>query len=148
MLIDTQLLEFWGLNMSDQPDDMRGEKTVTSRRVLMLGAVGATTVLTIRPALAQTTTSVLNCTIPIPDPASSGQYIAADGSLVPADTPGAFPPAPRSYTGLEAKEALSHGNLLPGTNYDQNQAYINYIGRLQHGQSGFTCYASLQMPGR
>jgi hypothetical protein len=26
------------------------------------------------------------------------------------------------------------------------QAYANYIRRLQSGMSGFTCYASLQMP--
>jgi hypothetical protein len=113
----------------------------------MLGAVGASAVMTIRPALAQTTGSVLACKIPIPDPARSGQYIAADGSLVPAGTPGAFGPAMRPFTGEEVKRALS-GNTLPGTSYTQSQAYLNYIRRLQSGQSGFTCFASLQMPGR
>ena len=39
-----------------------------------------------------------------------------------------------------------NGRTLPGTSYDQSQAYVNYIRRLQAGQSGFTCYASLQMP--
>ena len=38
------------------------------------------------------------------------------------------------------------GGTLPGTSYDQSQAYVKYIRRLQQGQSGFTCYASLQMP--
>ncbi|SUJ17048.1 Uncharacterised protein [Sphingomonas paucimobilis] len=37
--------------------------------------------------------------------------------------------------------------MLPNTNYFSNQAYLNYIRRLQRGQGGFTCYASLQMPG-
>lgn len=113
----------------------------------MLGAVGVSTVLTIRPALAQTTGSVLNCQIPVPDPPRAGQYIGADGKLVPAGTPGAFAPAGRPFTGEEVKRAL-RGRSLPGTSYEQNRAYLNYIRRLQAGQSGFTCYASLQMPGR
>lgn len=118
-----------------------------ARRAVMLGAVGASTVLTIRPALASTTGSILNCQIPVPDPARAGQYVAADGTLVPAGTPGAFPPAGRPFTGEEVKRAL-RGRSLPGTSMSQNQAYLNYIRRLQVGQSGFTCYASLQMPGR
>lgn len=116
---------------------------VASRRALMLGAVGASAVLTVRPALAQTAGSVLNCQIPVPDTRSA--YIAPDGSKVAPLTPGSFPPAPRAFTGEEVKRAINGGNL-PGTTYDQKQAYLNYIRRLQGGQSGFTCYASLQMP--
>jgi hypothetical protein len=129
--------------------EMDGEtgNTATRRKVLMLGAVGASAVMTIRPALAQATGSVLNCQIPVPDPARSGQYVAADGSLVAPGTPGAFPGAGRAFTGEEVKSALA-GNSLPGTSYTQSQAYLNYIRRLQNGQSGFTCFASLQMPGR
>ena len=117
------------------------------RRALMLGAVGASAVLTIRPALAQSAGSVLACQFPVPDPARSGQYVAADGSLVAPGTPGAFGPALRPFTGEEVKRALA-GSTLPGTSYTQSQAYLNYIRRLQVGQSGFTCFASLQMPGR
>jgi hypothetical protein len=117
------------------------------RRALMLGAIGASAVLTVRPALAQSAASVLNCQIPVPDPARAGQFIAADGSLVAPGTAGAFAPSPRPFTGQEVKNALS-GRTLPGTSYTQNQAYLNYIRRLQYGQSGFTCFASLQMPGR
>jgi hypothetical protein len=134
-----------GKIMSDQSSE--SDIKVPNRRALMLGAVGISTVLTIRPALAQTTASVLNCTIPVPDPARSGQYIAADGTLVAPGTPGAFAPAGRSFTGQEVKIALS-GGALPGASYTQSQAYLNYIRRLQYGQSGFTCFASLQMPGR
>jgi hypothetical protein len=129
-------------------DDPRPEdRPQAGRRALMLGALGASTVLTIRPALAQTTGSVLNCQIPVPDPGRAGQYVAADGSLVPAGTPGAFRGAARPFTGEEVKRALK-GAPLPGASYTQSQAYLNYIRRLQAGQSGFTCFASLQMPGR
>ena len=38
------------------------------------------------------------------------------------------------------------GGSLPGTSYEQSRAYTNYIRRLQSGTSGFTCFASLQMP--
>ncbi|MFL9842444.1 hypothetical protein ABS767_15850 [Sphingomonas sp. ST-64] len=116
-----------------------------SRRALMLGAASASAIVSIKPALAQSAGSVLNCEIPVPDAGRAGNYIAADGSLVPAGTQGAFPPAGRAFKGEEVKQALSGANL-PGTTYDQSRAYTNYIRRLQRGTSGFTCFASLQMP--
>ncbi|SMF77677.1 hypothetical protein SAMN06295910_2613 [Allosphingosinicella indica] len=115
------------------------------RSVLMLGAVAASTVVTVRPALAQTAGSVLNCQIPVPTPQSGGSYIAADGSLVAPGTPGAFPPARRPITGQEAKRLLNSGYAPAGMDAEASQAYANYIRRLQQGMSGFTCYASLQM---
>lgn len=133
--------------MSEEQTQSEGGTADAGRRALMLGAIGASAVLTVRPALAQTTASVLNCQIPVPDPARAGQYIAADGSLVAPGTAGAFPPSPRPFTGEQVKQAL-RGRTLPGTSYTQNQAYLNYIRRLQYGQRGFTCFASLQMPGR
>lgn len=133
--------------MDDGKDSTGPEGVNAARRSVMLGAIGASTVLTIKPALASTTGSILNCQIPVPDPGRGSQYIAADGTVVPAGTPGAFPPAGRPFTGEEVKRALK-GRSLPGTSMSQNQAYLNYIRRLQVGQSGFTCYASLQMPGR
>lgn len=117
----------------------------TSRRTLMLGAAAASAVVTVRPALAQTAGSVLNCQIPVPGPHGAGMNIAADGSLVAPDTPGSFTATGQKYTGEQVKAALQ-GRSLPGTTYEQNQTYMNYIRRLQAGQSGFTCYASLQMP--
>ena len=65
--------------------------------------------------------------------------------VVPRDTPGAFPPSPRPIRGEDVKAALN-GRSLPGTTIEQSQAYTTYIRRLQHGMSGFTCYASLQNP--
>ncbi len=122
-----------------------GRGGVDRRHALMLGAFAASTIVSVRPAIAQATGSVLNCEIPVPDRAQAGQYIAGDGRLVPPDTPGSFAPPGRNYTGEEVKRALQ-GRSLPGATYEQNQAYLNYIRRLQAGQSGFTCYASLQMP--
>ena len=112
------------------------------RRLLKLGAAGASVVVSIRPALAQTAGSVLTCQIPVP---AGGGAVAKDGSVVPAGTKDAFPPAARPFSGEEVKRALG-GYQLPGTTYESNQAYLKYIRRLQRGQGGFTCFASLQMP--
>ncbi|HZG08604.1 MAG TPA: hypothetical protein VEZ70_06470 [Allosphingosinicella sp.] len=129
----------------DQQED-KGAALPSRRTVLVLGAAAASTVVTIRPALAQTAGSVLNCEIPVPAPQAAGSHIAADGSLVPAGTAGSFPPTPRPITGEEAKALLNGGPTPAGLNAEASQAYANYIRRLQAGMSGFTCYASLQMP--
>ncbi len=117
----------------------------TRRRVLALGAVSAGAVVSIRPALAQTAGSVLNCEIPVPDITRSGQYIDASGNVVAPGSKGAFPPPGRPFKGEDVKRALA-GAQLPGTTPDSNRAYVAYIRRLQRGQGGFTCFASLQMP--
>jgi len=129
----------------DAPDAGHDALTAhaASRRTLMLGAVAVSAVVSVRPALAQTAVSVMNCQIPVPAN-GGGSMIAADGSKVAAGTPGAFPGG-RTFRGEEVKNAM-RGGTLPGTSYQQNQAYMNYIRRLQAGTSGFTCYASLQMP--
>ncbi len=128
--------------MSDSDET---ETSSTGRRALMIGAVGASAIVSIRPALAQTAASLSTCEIPVPDPGRAGQYIAADGSLVAPGTRGAVPPASRPFKGEEVRQALN-GGALPGVSYEQSQAYTQYIRRLQSGQSGFTCFASLQMP--
>jgi hypothetical protein len=134
--------------MTDQAssdDDGSTAGGTTSRRALMLGAVGASAVVSIRPALAQTAGSVLNCEIAVPERARAGNWITADGKTVASGTKGAFPPASRAYKGEEVKRALN-GSTLPGTDTERSRAYVNYIRRLQRGQGGFTCFASLQMP--
>ena len=118
----------------------------TRRRVLALGAVTAGAVVSIRPALAQTAGSVLTCEIPVPDASRAGSYIDADGKVVPARTKGAFPSSPRPFKGEEVKRAMANGSTLPGTDSARSRAYVKYIRRLQRGQGGFTCFASLQMP--
>ncbi|HMO76680.1 MAG TPA: hypothetical protein PKD99_07860 [Sphingopyxis sp.] len=113
--------------------------------MLMLGAAGVSAAMTIRPAFAQTAVSVMNCQIPVPGPTGAGKYVDPAGQLVPPGTKGAFPGSPRPFTGEEVKRAF-RGQTLPGTTYNQSQAYLQYIRRLQAGQSGFTCFASIQMP--
>ena len=117
----------------------------TRRRALMLGAVGAASVVSIRPALAQVTGSVMMCDIPVPDAGHAGSYIAADGTLVPVGTKGAFPPPSRPLKGEEVRAALRGGGTLPGYDYDRSRAYLKYVSRLQRGTAGFTCFASIQM---
>jgi hypothetical protein len=132
--------------MSEKSDSDEGVLANPSRRtVLALGAVAASTVVTIRPALAQTAGSILTCEIPVPGPQAGGQHIAPDGTLVAPGTPGSFAPAARPITGEQAKVML-RGSTPPGMDSQSAQAYANYIRRLQSGMSGFTCYASLQMP--
>ena len=121
-----------------------GETAQSRRQMLRLGAGVTATALTVRPALAQAATSVLNCQIPVPESLYAGKGVAPDGSIVPAGAPGAQPGG-RVFTGEQIKDAL-RGRSLPGTSREESQAYLNYIRRLQYGRSGFTCYASLQMP--
>ena len=124
-----------------------GKGFVPSRRtMLVLGAAAASTVVTVRPALAQTAGSVMNCEIPVPGPQAGGQYVAQDGSLVAPGTAGAAPPLARPLKGEEVKALLRSGTTPAGTDPTSAQAYANYIRRLQAGMSGFTCYASLQAP--
>ena len=133
---------------SDQAGEESGARP-SRRVVLALGAAAASTVVTIRPALAHTAVSVMHCSIPIPahEAAVGGnKYIAADGSMVAPGTPGAFQGMPRLMTGEEAKALLQSGRTPYGVDPQAAQAYANYIRRLQPGISGFTCYASLQMP--
>src|SRR3546814_14504413 len=87
----------------------------------------------------------MNCEIPVPDATAAGQYIDASGKIVPPGAKDAFPGAPRPFTGEEVKRAF-RGRSLPGTTYDQLQAYLQYIRRLQAGPSGFTFFAPIQMP--
>jgi len=130
---------------TDDSKAQAGDLVPSRRTVLFMGAAAASTVVTIRPALAQTAGSVLNCEIPVPGPHAAGNHIAADGSLVAPGTPGAAPPLARPLRGEEAR-VLLRGSTPPGVNPQSAQAYANYIRRLQSGMSGFTCYASLQMP--
>lgn len=127
--------------MTDEP----ASPHATRRRALMLGAAGATAIVSIRPALAQTSASVMACEISVPDPGRAGNFIAPDGKVVSRNTPGAFAPPGAPFKGEDVKRALAGGNL-PGADYERSRAYTNYIRRLQSGTSGFTCFTSLQMP--
>ena len=116
------------------------------RRALRLGAAGAVAVVSIRPAMAQAYGSVLTCEIPVPDPRKSGGYINKDGAIVPAGTKGAFAPPSRPLKGEDVRRALASGSNLPGVDYERSRAYLKYVQNLRSGSTGFTCFASLQMP--
>jgi len=131
-------------DVEDSPGEQGGFRP-SRRSVLVLGAAAASTVVTIRPALAQTAGSVLACEIPVPAQNAAGSFISDDGRLVAAGTPGAHPPLPRPLKGEEAKQLLRSGITPSGVDPNAAQAYANYIRRLQAGMGGFTCYASLQM---
>jgi hypothetical protein len=132
--------------MSDVNDSEETGFRPSRRIVLALGAAAASTVVTIRPALAQTAGSVMHCEIPVPQPGAAGSFISANGDVVAPGTPGAYPPLARPLKGEEVKQLLNSGITPPGVDPSAGQAYANYIRRLQAGMSGFTCYASLQMP--
>src|SRR3954470_7418317 len=115
--------------MSDV-EDKSGEQggfRPSRRSVLVLGAAAASTVVTIRPALAQTAGSVLACEIPIPAPNAAGSFISDAGHVARAGTPAAHPPLPRPLTGEEAKRLLQPGIAPPGVDGASAQAYAKYI---------------------
>ena len=118
------------------------------RRALRLGAAGAVAVVSIRPAMAQAYGSVLTCEIPVPDPRQTGGFINRDGKVVPAGTAGAYAPPARPLKGEDVRRALATGGTLPGVDYERSRAYLKYVQNLRSGSTGFTCFASLQMPRR
>ncbi|CAN5421073.1 hypothetical protein BH10PSE15_BH10PSE15_02070 [soil metagenome] len=130
---------------NDSPERVPERDGTTSRRALMIGAVGASAIVSIRPALASTAVSIVHCQIPVPDAGHRGGWIAADGSVVDSGKAGAFAPPSRPLKGEDVKQALASGQL-PGVEYERSQAYMNYVRNLHSGTSGFTCFASLQMP--
>ena len=93
--------------MDEQNDNLPNTvtKLPTSRRALMLGAAAASAIVTVRPALAQTAGSVLNCQIPVPGPHGTGMNIDAYGRLVTPDTAGSLPPPDRN---LPANRSSGH----------------------------------------
>ncbi len=119
-----------------------------ARRTLLIGAAGASAVVSIRPALAHTQASVMNCQIPVPDAANAGKNLSPTGEVVERDTRNSVPGARRPFTAQEVSLASNSGNNLPGADREQTRAYLNYIRRLQPGTGGYTCFASLQMPRR
>lgn len=133
--------------MDDNPTPSADDEAAqtTRRRALMLGAAGAASVMSIRPALAQTAGSVLMCDIPVPDAGRARGWIAKDGRVVAARTPGSFAPPTRPLKGEDVRRAMAGGSNLPGYDYERSRAYLKYVQRLQRGTAGFTCFASVQM---
>lgn len=113
------------------------------RRLLMMGAATASTIVSVKPAMAQAQVSILNCQIPVPGPHVAGRYFDTEGNLVTPDTPGAIQPPNRTYTGEQIKAAMNGSWLDGAADETSKRAYLKYIDKLQPGQSGFTCYVSI-----
>jgi hypothetical protein len=119
----------------------------SSRRdLLRLSALGGAAIITIRPGMAQAAASVNMCTIAVPDAARSTKWVAADGSLVKANTKGAFAGPTSPLKAVDIKNSLTYSTSYPGYSSAQSTAYTNYIKKLTQGTAGFTCFASIQNP--
>ncbi|MEO1045231.1 MAG: hypothetical protein AAFX04_07315 [Pseudomonadota bacterium] len=105
-----------------------------TRRALVLGAVATSAVVSVRPALAQTASSVLTCEITVPAPEQGPIYVDAYGNIVDKNTQGATLLQPRTFKGEQVRRGRIRGP----------RAYRDLIRRLRPGMSGFTCYASIQ----
>ncbi len=136
---------------AERPDDAPGEplKGLQSRRAMLrLGALGASAVVTIRPANAMAVSSAITCSIRVPQTTDTNKWIAANGTLVNKNTNGAFAPPASPIPGENVRNVLLYGGTLPGFSSAQSSAYMNYIKKLTVGKQGYTCYSSLQNPNR
>lgn len=119
-------------NDANQSSDPKNAGIVTRRRALMMGAVTASAVISIKPALAQSAGSALNCSITVPTRSETRSRSVID---------------PVSQQVVSEEYSVS----LPGGTYSGEQVrkgyvptdHMNYIRGLKRGQSGFTCFASI-----
>ncbi len=118
------------------------------RNLLRLGALGAAAVVTVRPGMAQAAASALTCSIPVPDPARATKWIRYDGTLVNKNTKNSYAGPSSPLQGTDVKNAINYGTSYPGYGANASSAYTNYIKKLSQGTAGFTCFASIQTPGR
>lgn len=142
-------------NEDEQPDTERPdaapaevEAMRTRRAMLRIGALGAAAVVTVRPGIAQAATSALTCQIPVPQSTQSGKWIKNNGDVVNANTANSYPPPTQPLKGEDVKNSLKYGTSYPGYNSQKTDAYNKYIKKLTMGKQGYTCYVSLQSPGR
>lgn len=135
-----------------QPVDVaaaHADQQLSSRRAMLrIAALGGAAVVTIRPGIAQAATSVLSCSIPVPDSENSDKWIKADGQLVSKNAANAFPGPAAPLAGEDVKNSLKYGTSYPGHSSAETEAYNAYIRKLTSGKQGYTCYASLQSPSR
>jgi hypothetical protein len=131
------------------------DEPTTRRSLLRMSALGAATVMTIRPGIAQgAVSSALTCSIPVPLAADVNKWLKPDGTVTTSPPPNnktywKFPASPQSLPGEDVKNAIKYDTNLPGMNADKTDAYKAYINaKITSGKPGFTCYASLQSPNR
>jgi len=126
----------------------RADQAQTRRAMLRIGALGTAAVVTIRPGIAQAATSLLTCSVPVPDSANADKWIKSDGTLVKKNSKDSFAPPSAPLRGEDVKNSLKYGTDYPGYSGAQTDAYNAYIQKLSIGKQGYTCYASLQSPSR
>lgn len=134
------------LNDPDVPPS--NDRQNSRRNLLRLGALGAAAVVTVRPGVAQAAASALTCSIPVPDPARSSKWIRYDGELVSKNTKNSYAGPTSPLSGTDVRNAINYGTSYPGYGSEASSAYTNYIKKLSQGTAGFTCFASIQTPGR
>lgn len=127
--------------MSDRDQGTHESMGATSRRTLLrLGAIAVPAVVTLKPAFAQTNTSIMTCEIPV------NQWVDDQGDIKAAGTEGAYAPPSRPYTGEEIRNedqpsiTTTDGKELTS---DAFNAHIRYMNKMQRGTPGFTCFASI-----
>lgn len=133
---------------TDAPD--AAETMQTRRAMLRFGALGTAAIVTIRPgvAQAQAVASALTCQIPVPQSSQSNKWIKNNGDVVNPNTANSYAPPTSPLKGEDVKNSLKYGTNYPGYNSQRTSAYNNYIKKLTMGKQGYTCYVSLQSPGR
>ncbi len=122
-------------------DQMEHKGAATRRAMLRLGAVAIPAALTVKPALAQTLTSTINCTIPIPDKiTTNGDFKKDKGEKTYA------PPTGGAYTGQQVKDYNPDlGTPIPvnAQSSDQFKAHYQYVTTNLNGRQGMTCFVSI-----
>ena len=92
----------------------------------MLGAASASAVVTIRPALAATMTSIAACQVPVPDPKlGAGKWIDPEAASSMPGTPGAFRRRAAPLTGEQIKAAMQGANFPGARLSSTSRAYID-----------------------
>lgn len=143
-------------NEDQQPETERPETATpteidamqTRRAMLRIGALGTAAIVTIRPGVAQAAASALTCQVPVPQTSQSNKWIKNNGDVVNPNTGNSYAPPSQPLKGEDVKNSLKYGTNYPGYNSNQTSAYNNYIKKLTMGKQGYTCYVSLQSPGR
>ncbi len=143
-------------NEDDQPEAERpdaaapeeAETLQTRRAMLRIGALGTAAVVTVRPGIAHAAVSALTCQIPVPQSSQPNKWIKNNGNVVNPNTANSYKPPSSPLAGEDVKNSLKYGTNYPGYSAQQTDAYNKYIKKLTIGKQGYTCYASLQSPGR
>ena len=119
-------------NNTDQAPSTDSPNIVTRRRALVMGAVTASAVVSVKPALAQSAGSALNCSITVPTRTETRSRSVID-------------PVTKEVVSEEYSVSLP-GGTYSGERIRRGQVpsdHLNYIRGLRRGQSGFTCFASI-----